>query len=60
MVLMHGLSSCGSPALEQRLGSCGARAKVLYGVWDLPEPGIELVSPALAGEFFAIEPPGKP
>ena len=30
---------------------------------DLPDPGIELVSPAspaLAGRFFTIEPPGKP
>ena len=27
---------------------------------DLPDPGIELVSPALAGEFFTAEPPGKP
>ena len=27
---------------------------------DLPDPGIELVSPALAGEFFTTEPPGKP
>ena len=30
---------------------------------DLPDPGIELLSlaaPALAGEFFTTEPPGKP
>ena len=27
---------------------------------DLPNPGIELVSPALAGRFFFSEPPGKP
>ena len=26
----------------------------------LPDPGIEPVSPALAGEFFTTEPPGKP
>ena len=26
---------------------------------DLPRPGIQLVSPALAGEFFTIEPPRK-
>ena len=26
---------------------------------DLPEPGIEPVSPALSGRFFTIEPPGK-
>ena len=27
---------------------------------DLPGPGIELTSPALAGRFFTTEPPGKP
>ena len=27
---------------------------------DLPHPGIELVSPALAGGFFTAEPPGNP
>ena len=27
---------------------------------DLPDPGIEPASPALAGRFFATEPPGKP
>ena len=27
---------------------------------DLPDPGIEPMSPALAGGFFATEPPGKP
>ena len=27
---------------------------------DLPNPGMELTSPALAGEFFTTEPTGKP
>ena len=27
---------------------------------DLPDPGIELASPALAGKFLTTEPPGKP
>ena len=27
---------------------------------DLPDPEIKCVSPALAGEFFTTEPPGKP
>ena len=27
---------------------------------DLPNPGMEAASPALAGEFFTTEPPGKP
>ena len=28
--------------------------------WDRPNPGIEPTSPALGGEFFITEPPGKP
>ena len=27
---------------------------------DLPDPGIEPTSPAVAGKFFTTEPPGKP
>ena len=33
---------------------------VVPGMTDLPGPGNELVSPALAGGFFTTEPPGKP
>ena len=29
-------------------------------MWDLPRPGLELVSPALAGRFSTTAPPGKP
>ena len=29
-------------------------------MWDLPRPGLEPVSPALAGRFSTIAPPGKP
>ena len=47
-------------ALEHRLRSCGAQAWLLRGMWGLPRPGNELVSPALAGGFFTTEPPGKP
>ena len=55
-----GLSSCGSRALECRLSSCGARAQLLRSMGDLPGPGLELVSPALAGGFLTTAPPGKP
>ena len=44
----------------RRLGSCGARAQLLRGMWDLPRPGLEPVSPALAGGFLTTAPPGKP
>ena len=29
-------------------------------MWDLPGPGLEPVSPALAGAFLTTVPPGKP
>ena len=40
--------------------SCGMQAQLLCGVWNLSRPGIEPMSPALAGVFFNTEPPGKP
>ena len=43
-----------------RLSSCGSRAQLLRGMWDLPRPGLEPVSPALAGRFSTTVPPGKP
>ena len=55
-----GFSSCGSWALESRLGSCGARTWLFCGMWDLPGPGIEPMSPALAGGFSTTAPQGKP
>ena len=30
----------------------GTEAQLLHGTWDLPRPGIESLSPALAGGFF--------
>ena len=44
----------------RRLSSCGSRAQLLHGMWDLPRPGLEPVSPALAGGFSTTAPPGKP
>ena len=43
-----------------RLSSCGSRAQLLRSMWDLPRPGLEPVSPALAGRFSTTAPPGKP
>ena len=42
-----------------RLSSCGSRAQLLCSMWDLPRPGLEPVSPALAGRFSTTAPPGK-
>ena len=58
--MARGLSSCLSQALERRLNNCGAQAQSLCGMWDLPGPGIEPVSPALAGGFLTAEPQEKP
>ena len=53
LVAEHRLQMC-------RLSNCGSRAKLLRGMWDLPRPGLETVSPALAGRFSTTAPPGKP
>ena len=44
----------------RRLSSCGSRAQLLRGMWDLPRPGLEPLSPALAGRLSTTAPPGKP
>ena len=43
-----------------KLSSCGSLAQLLRGMWDLPRPELEPVSPALAGRFSTTAPPGKP
>ena len=43
-----------------RLSSCGSRAQLLRGMWDLPRPGLKPVSPPLAGRLSTTAPPGKP
>ena len=44
----------------RRLSSCGSWAQLLRGMWDLPRPGLEPVSPALAGRLSTTALPGKP
>ena len=56
-----GFSCCGAGALgvwasvvgAHGLSSCRAQALLLRGMWDLPRPGVKLMSPALAGGFFS-------
>ena len=43
----------------RRLSSCGSQTQLLRGMWDLPRPELEPVSPALAGRFLTTAPPGK-
>ena len=44
----------------RRLSNCGSRAKLLRGMWDLPRPGLEPVSPALAGRLSPLRHQGSP
>ena len=44
----------------RRFSNCGSRAQPLRGMWDPPRPGLEPVSPALAGRLSTTAPPGKP
>ena len=58
--------SCTQTVTQQALPSMGsARQEYWSGSLfpspeDLPNPWIELMSPALAGGFFTTEPPGNP
>ena len=59
------LTIAASPVAEhrlqtRRLSNCGSRAQSLRGTWDPPRPGLEPVSPALAGGLSTTAPPGKP
>ena len=54
------VSSCSSWVPEHRFSSCSAWALFLCSTWNLPGPGIEPLSPALAGGFFTTEAPGEP
>ena len=59
------LTIAASPIAEhrlqtRRLSNCGPRAQPLRSMWDLPRPGPEPVSPALAGRLSTTAPPGKP
>ena len=59
------LTVVASPVAEHRLRTCrlsghGSRAQPLRGMWDLPGPGHEPVSPASAGGLSTTAPPVKP
>ena len=61
------IAVCGPPTIAaslvaehrlqtRRLSNCGSRAQLLRGMWDLPRPGLEPISPALAGRFSTTAP----
>ena len=57
-IAAHRLGSCNSQALEfEGFSSCGAWTWLLCGLWNLPRPGIEAVSPA--GRLLSTALPGK-
>ena len=43
-----------------RLSNYGSQAQLLRGTWNPSRPGLEPVSPALAGRLSTTAPPGKP
>ena len=45
--------------VEHRLSNSGTGSLLLRGMWDLPGPGTEPVSPELAGRFLSTVPPGE-
>ena len=56
-----GFCCCRGQALGgAAFSSCGTCTWLPFDPWNLPRPGIDPVSPALAGRFLAIGPPGKP
>ena len=63
--LRRPLTAVAPPVAEHRLwtrrpSGHGPRAQLLRGMWDLPGPGHEPVSPTSAGGLSTTAPPGKP
>ena len=54
------LPSTGSRRASSAVVAQGLVAPLTKGMWDLPRPGLEPMSPALAGRFSTTAPPGKP
>ena len=65
-IAVHGPLTIAAPLAAEhrlqtrRLSNCGSRAQLLRGMWDPPRPGLEPMSPALAGRVSTTAPPGKP
>uniref|UniRef100_A0A8C6BW04 Uncharacterized protein n=1 Tax=Monodon monoceros TaxID=40151 RepID=A0A8C6BW04_MONMO len=55
-----GLSRCGAQALDAQAQWPWLTVQPLRGMWDLPGPGHEPMSPASAGGLSTTAPPGKP
>ena len=59
IIAVHDFSLRSTGSRRMGFSSCGSQAQSLCNMWDLPRPGIEPVSPALAGRFLTTGPPGK-
>ena len=60
-IVVHGPLTVAEHRLQtHRLSSCGSQAQLLCGMWDFPRPGLEPMSPALAGRFSTTAPTRKP
>ena len=59
VVVLGRLVVVASLVAERGLSSCGTRPQLPRGLWDLPRPGMEAISPALAGGFLSTTPQGK-
>ena len=60
LVVEHGvLGICASAVAAHRLSSWGTQTQLTQGMWNLPRPGIEPMSPALADRFLYTVPSGK-
>ena len=60
----HGLAIKPPLVVKRRLrdvgfSSCGVWAQLPQGMWDLPRPGIEPMSPELAGRLLTTGSPKK-
>ena len=58
LVVVHSLLTVAASLIMEH-GLWGRPAQLPCGLWDLPRPGIEPVSPALQGRFLTTGPPGK-
>ena len=67
---MRAISSCGAQDSHSSGFSCyrtwalggtdSVGVSLPCGMWDRPRPGIEPMSPTLAGRFLTTRPPEKP
>jgi len=59
ILAVPGLRGCTWAFSSCSFRSCGTWAQLPWSMWNLPGPGIELMSPTLAGRILTTRPPGK-